>query len=442
MRTVSKLLGYRWFPALVILVALALASLGASLTLGMESSQTPQPDAANFKTHNDLLAEVGEKEPGFGGMFLDSQDNSILYVYSLSPERVREASAAITEIFGPKAVSGREVRVIQAQYSMTQLTEWYKPMSHAVRAKVGGKKAVPGLVGTSIRESENRLFIGVENVEAAQPLIEEILEELGIPMDAVIIQETEPFSLSIHTLQSHIRPLEGGIQFVDEQVGGNCTLSFITIRSALQGFVVPTHCTQNWGEVNHDDIYQPVVAAGNQVGVESVDKAFFTGGSCPAGRECRYSDAAFILTDSSVDINRGYIARPVCSNCGNIAIDHDNPTFRITSDDPNIIAGETVQSVGRTSGWQSGPVVNTCAESEVLGTDYTFLCQIAVATSLAVGDSGAPVFFMPGSGQNVEIFGVASVEAGPIFLAGRIGFIYLELGETATWDTCAPSFSC
>ena len=52
-----------------------------------------------FKTHDDLLLEVHNLAPGFGGMFL-SDDNTILYAWMLDPSEGNAAKEALEQVFG------------------------------------------------------------------------------------------------------------------------------------------------------------------------------------------------------------------------------------------------------------------------------------------------------------------------------------------------------
>ena len=88
---------------------LALAGTGAVLAQGQGShgdqlpprSTQSQPDAAQFKTMDDLLAEVGTRVPGFGGMYLDPSDNNIMYVYLLDDSQEAAAAEAIKDVSAP-----------------------------------------------------------------------------------------------------------------------------------------------------------------------------------------------------------------------------------------------------------------------------------------------------------------------------------------------------
>ena len=62
--------------------------------------------------------------------------------------------------------------------------------------------------------------------------------------------------------------------------------------------------------------------SGNPVGDEIADPNYFTGGMCPAGRRCRFSDSAFV--DYSVERGRN-IARTEGWNNGSLTISSSGP---------------------------------------------------------------------------------------------------------------------
>jgi len=131
---------------------------------------------------DDPFAEVAQRVPAFGGMFFD--DQGVLNVYLLGLSQRGAVEEAITAVFGSEAVQGG-IRVLQGQYGFLQLTEWHNRIS----AEVLG---LPGVVLTDVDDAKNRLTIGVEELQRVQSQIEELLARLGIPREAVIIEETGP----------------------------------------------------------------------------------------------------------------------------------------------------------------------------------------------------------------------------------------------------------
>jgi hypothetical protein len=71
-----------------------------------------------------VLADAGAAIPGFGGYYVDLYDHRIAYVYMLDLSQQEEARRALEMVLGAKRVM-REIRLLQGQYSMAQLSQWY-----------------------------------------------------------------------------------------------------------------------------------------------------------------------------------------------------------------------------------------------------------------------------------------------------------------------------
>jgi hypothetical protein len=422
--------------ALAMMVMLLLLLGATTGTVGV-LAQDKGPGTAEFKTMDDQLAEIAGDVPGFGGMFLDPQDNSILYTYLLDPSQKEEAEQAISRVFGPDVTAGREVRVLQGQYSIGQLKAWYDPMYKAVLA-------LPGVTATDLDEGNNRLWVGLEKAEA-QAAVEAELDRLGIPRQVVTIEVEGPLIEEGHDLQSKFGIMEAGIQIHNANANEICTLGFNTERSGERGIVTVHHCTPRLGDGADFSVFHQNTAPGNRIGIETIDTHFFTSAqnpSCPGGRKCRLSDSAFIKLDANINFIRGAIARPFA---GTIDIDHNNPKFRIISDTDPALVGHTVNKVGKTTGWTLGMVTQTCVPQNV-NPNLTYLCMNRASYTSAGGDSGAPVFRKVDSPQSgdVKIYGIhlGVLEGTSTRVFSPIGNIYADLGQSSTWNTCDTAFAC
>ena len=121
------------FGVLAILVLLAVMAVTFGISAGRDDDASAQIE--EFKTHDDLLLDVANLVPEFGGKFI-SEDGDILYVHvlegseeTLHPEHVKRA---IEGSFTSRVTEGRELRLIPAKYSMHQLHEWYSEMQDVV----------------------------------------------------------------------------------------------------------------------------------------------------------------------------------------------------------------------------------------------------------------------------------------------------------------------
>ena len=96
------------------------------IVASMVSSALPAEPAVLEALKNiakDPMARIAERAPGFGGAFRDS-DQNIVYLYLQDASMKAEAERALTEEFGPDFLAGREVRVLEGDYSMDHLDAW------------------------------------------------------------------------------------------------------------------------------------------------------------------------------------------------------------------------------------------------------------------------------------------------------------------------------
>ncbi|MBI4497462.1 MAG: hypothetical protein HY689_06155 [Chloroflexi bacterium] len=140
---------------------------------------TPVDPAARAAAERAAQGGPDEVIPGFGGLFLDPQDNRIAYVYLLDPSQQEAADRAARALLGSRAI--REVRVLQGRYTMGQLSAWYNRMRDTVWS-------VKGLVWTDLDERNNRIALGMAPQPGAQEDVEAALAPLGIPREAVHIE--------------------------------------------------------------------------------------------------------------------------------------------------------------------------------------------------------------------------------------------------------------
>ena len=131
--------------------------------------------------------------------------------------------------------SNRTIRILPAQYPMSQLYEWYKPMMSDVFSN-------SHVTMTDLSEGQNRIEIGVESLDEV-PDLESILTHLGIPREAVIFSEIGRAVPLSHDLEDRATGgvIEGGYRISSSF--GACTLGFNTARDGVAGFVTAGHCT-------------------------------------------------------------------------------------------------------------------------------------------------------------------------------------------------------
>jgi hypothetical protein len=379
---------------------------------------------------DDLLVAVANQVPGFGGMFIGA--DGLLRIYLLDPRQSAAAQAAIAAVFGRDRVSLAGAQTLQARYGFTQLKAWHD--RHRLLTL-----AIPGVVSTGIDKASNRLRIGVQNRRAI-PAVQRQLDALAIPLAAAEIVVTQPME-NEDTLQDRHRPLLGGLQINTQTLLG-CTLSFLAVRQAQAGFVTCSHCTIVQGGVEGTIFHQPTVSGdANQIGVEVADPLYLTGSDCPSGRACRLSDSAFAARKGGPS---QAAARP-SGDLGHIA--YVDPALNIVTAYQIIgkiatpIDGEVVARIGKTTGYSSGQITQTCTDFNVflngVDTGKTNLCQSAAQAPSALGDSGSPVFTqanVPSLLPPVILYGIQWGGAGGTVVGfSPISAVEQELGQLKTF---------
>ena len=154
-------------------------------TATSSSSPTPAPTATPAPTPVPTPTPV--EGPGYGGHFLDPEEN-VVYVYLVnpSPEAVREVT--ITHL-APLVYKGtkkiREVRPLQAKYTLRQLHRWYDQLRDA------GIWGITGMTTSDVDEGINRLEYGIDcerNRDRVRQQIDDLLTRENVPLEAVVVE--------------------------------------------------------------------------------------------------------------------------------------------------------------------------------------------------------------------------------------------------------------
>jgi hypothetical protein len=125
-------------------------------------------------------------------------------------------------------------------------------------------------------------------------------------------------------------------------------------------FLTNSHCTSDYASNQNRLFYQ----GGQFVGTEVAHPPLFTGGVCPAGRQCRWSDAAMVAYDPNVSwafAQSAWTGLPFCTStpcgvniAGNMTIVQHYPVLA-----PE---GTTLNKIGQRTGWTRGNVTQSCAD--------------------------------------------------------------------------------
>jgi hypothetical protein len=359
--------------------------------------------------------ELGRKVPGFGGFYLDPQAKPVVYLRGA--DQRGNAERALAPFLAVQGLAASELRVLPARFDWDQLELWSRRVS-------GEILAVPGSVYVDADEANNRVLVGVERGATAR--IQAALARLGIPNSAVTIQETEPIRMTA-TLRNRVRPVSGGLQV--NFPGFLCTLGFNAIRGGQNSFITNSHCTTDPGGTEGTPYWQPTQSSGGRIGTEVSDPVYFSNrNGCPAGKRCRFSDAARGSYTAGTPFSLGKIARTSGANNGSLTI---SGTFSIRAEGTASV-GQTVSKVGRTSGWTRGRMTNRCLDVAIKGTNIVQLCQDIVSARAGAGDSGSPVFK---GNDSVTLVGVlwGGNESGTQFVYSPMANIERELGVLTTF---------
>lgn len=392
-----------------------------------------QPDASAH-----ALAQGGPDNPnalakgvrGFGGFYYDEAGTPTMYLKE-SAQR-GNAERALAPYLQRHGIAAGRVRVRPGRFGWDEL--------EAMQGKVTTEALrVPGAVFVDADEAGNQVKVGVERGKGGQ--VRAALARLGLPASAVVFEETEPVTFAVApkpkkkpgggslSLQGKVRPLRGGIQI--NFPGFLCTLGFSATSGGTLSFITNSHCTENQGGVDNTPYWQPLQSVDpSQMAVEVADPGYAAIPNCPSGRICRWADASrarYQVAASAVSFGR--IARTERPSRSSLGIVGD---FTITAEG-SAAAGQTVNKVGRTTGWSQGRVTSTCVDTNLSGTNITELCQNFVTATVGSGDSGSPVF-MTGGGTNVTLVGILWGGSGSsTFVYSPLTNVERELGALTTF---------
>lgn len=279
-----------------------------------------------------------------------------------------------------------------------------------------------------------QLVFGIEHPRS-HAAVRAVMARRGVPTSAYRIETASPIHYMTTTLRTEHRPTVGGIQI--HWSNYVCTLGFNVDHANGRSFITNSHCTEQQGTTGTTAYYQPVSSTSpTAIAIEAHDPAYGSLPGCSRSKKCRYSDAARALYQTETGSSRGVIAKTTGENNGSIDV---SGSFSIGAQDNSTtqFSGK-MHKVGRTTGWSSGNVTNTCATVNVSGSNIQLLCQTIVQNSgvkiVGGGDSGSPVFQL-GSNDSVTLVGIlwGGNNAGDLFVFSPLKNIQDELGGlTAT----------
>jgi hypothetical protein len=368
---------------------------------------------------------LAQSIPAFGGFFLDQ---GVPTVYLTDPSQRGAVASAVSGFLAARGLSASQLQVLQARFSYRQLEGFYPKARDAVFAN-------PAAVFSDIDEAHDRVTLGVSS-EAAASQVRATVAGLGYPAGAVDVVVTEPIVplATPATLQDRFDPIPGGVQIHF----GNylCSTGVIAVDDAGDtGFITASHCTNKQGGVEGTQYYQPLSSVdGTVVATEVKDPTYSSNlPGCPRGHKCRYSDASFAASSGARGFDLGHIAQTT-GGPGSLTFagSYWNITATGTS---NGVVNDTRGKVGRTTGYTTGTITNSCVDTGVQGSNIVLLCQDFVSgngTIVGGGDSGSNVFRVS-SGSDVTWWGGlwGGNSSGTQFVYSPASNIERELGAMA-----------
>ena len=386
--------------------------------------------------HREMQNDTKDYSGGFGGYYFDPANPTTAYVYMKDTTKAADAEDAFRAAY-PNNSKYTRIMVVPGSYSVDDLTDWYY---QAVAALDSASNVT--LTSSSMNIMGNGFRLTVDS-DDGQRAAWAIIDDLSIPRGAVSLTVGRAtFLADGNNVDAKWRPVVGGVK-VEGPTG--CTIGFVTIMDGEEGMVVASHCTNTSRAVggnNNAWQYQPDDDE-IEVGREEIDPALghVVHDLCPSGAtNCRYSDAAYVdARDIANIIDRGKIAKPQL--VGTKSVNPAYSTFSITSDLGAFHVGDTINYVGMRRGWRQGTVEDTCAQITYSSPSARIICTGKVSvTGNSVpqnGDSGAPVFLHENNQTKIlgTITGRVSGEDFSHF--SKIGFIYQELDNGVSWETCS-----
>lgn len=394
----------RLVPALAALLALAACAdspetgpTGPSRAEGVTADTVPAPDTLVYEGEAEYEA-IQREVPAYAGHWRDSQGNRVV---ALTDESQKDAALKAIELRREPDPAEGEPRTsttifIPARYTFAQLRDYRNAATFPVlEAK--------GAVLVDLDEERNRVFVGISDA-SARPDVEARLARAGVPLGAVIIEETGTPE-AYQTLQNFFRPLQSGYQ-IRNAAGAICTLGVPAVGVGAS-YITNSHCTQAYWWNTGTNFFQHTIGGAFFIGAEILDPA---GWPC-GGSLCRWSDAA------RIPVAAGVPAAVQVARTTGFGV-HWNPgsitTGGVAAFNAGVapqwwpLLGQVVDKVGRTTGWTRGVVTHTCVNFVApppAPPGRVVLCQYLMTNMAGPGDSGSPVFrVLPGN--NAQITGL------------------------------------
>ncbi len=370
---------------------------------------------------DDVFLQLAARHDGFAGAYLDPDGGLVLL--STRPDEARAAAGVIVDdLLGlvtldersAQSYRDREATVEAAAFDFLELAAFRL----AVEQTLAESFAV---VSLDVDERENRVAVGVDEAAGVSlGALSAALGALGIPADAVTVEMTSalefvsgspgirpPFIAAtgqgspLPLLSDLVRPIAGGVQIKTPDSGPNgCTLGVPVWHGSSGnqqlGFLTASHCTVIVGYDNNAQFGQPV--GSTLISIEHEDPPLLNCGSSYS-TNCEVTDAALVDFTAQTQVRPGevYLTNSSSSSGpgGRTVTGQSVPLSPATA-----FVGQSVNKVGRTTGWTTGQVTGTCVSGQIGSLTHPDLvqrttqykCYTQTNLWVEVGDSGSALF--------------------------------------------------
>jgi hypothetical protein len=388
------------------------------------------PETAAGPTLDEVFAEISKTAPSFAGVFTDA-DGKLVIQMADTLEAVAARTSVQNFFGGTVALQQHGSRVNGVRYSFSQLQAWLRAIL---------QEDVPsGLRTSDIDERANAVRFGVADASTTE-FLRLRAKSAQVPVDALIIEEVPPLVKATDYLTSRMRPVLGGLTIITTHTG--CSLGFKAKIGTPRYLVTNAHCTSTFGADDNDQVGQPYLNSGYYVGTEYSDPGFTSGGSCPSGHTCRYSDAVLFSCDTVGVCSDYTIARTTSEYTGSDwgqsgSSQLTAEPWYVTAElaDASLTQGTSVSRVGQAKGWTGGTIEYTCiTQYNAGGQDKDLLCQYKATFVSASGDSGSPVFTYNASLGTASLAGIMHSYGGGYSIFSTISGVKTDLGAMTVWS--------
>jgi hypothetical protein len=379
-----------------VLVAVLVTGCSTSDSLSPTIARTPITAPAHSAAagrpllFDDEMNALALQHPGFAGL-VAQKDGSLRVLATARADQPSLEQGVKSFALSHGMSAAATISFGSAQHDFATLFSARQNVRHV---------RMPGLRFIDIDEASNRVVVAVAT--AADSIATAAALAKGVDSAQVVNVIVVPPVKTMTDLTDFSRPIIAGLQIVMEN-GGTCTAGPIARPSSgsTRYMIVNSHCTATPWANDGGAAHQPFIwnLWGTHFGTESLDVTpWWDDGVC--GEQyyyCRYSDAARVTLDSTtshsiarttwVSVTPGSAGSTTLATGGNFSVTGVVPYS-------NLVLGQGLHKVGRTTGWTAGEITRTCVDVAVVANPNNFLllCQFAASGAVGAGDSGSPVF--------------------------------------------------